>query len=85
MPLFDDVRQAALDITEKLKECPRCGKTLDAYEIPKKKRNFQVLECSTCHLRIEVKTRNNDRIVTWGIGLLWIGAIAFVIGTLLGA
>lgn len=84
-PLFDDVRQATKDIVERLKACPRCGYANIEYEKPEKRRYFQTLECPICHLRLEVKTRNNER-VAWAFLIgIWIFAIPFIIGLILGA
>jgi len=83
--LLDDVRQPTLEIIEKLKECPQCGKAMDPYEVPKKKRRSQMLECSTCHLRIEVKTRNNKRLVSALFAVTYAFVIGWLVSILLGA
>jgi hypothetical protein len=79
-PLFDDVREATSKICHKLKECPQCGKPINPYKVPEKKRYFQTLEYPTCHLRLEVKTRNNERI-SWAF---LCGIYLFVLTLLLG-
>ena len=77
MKIFDDVRDSAIRVLEKLeKKCPRCGSALTSDE----HKNFSTLECQVCHLQIEVSTRNNYRM---GLVAL-IGVFTFAAGLFLG-
>jgi len=77
MKIFDDVRDSAIRVLEKLeKKCPRCGSALTSDE----HKHFSTLECQVCHLQIEVSTRNNARM---GFVILFC-VLAFATGLFLG-
>lgn len=78
MRLFDDVSHQAANLLQGLNgKCPHCGATLE--HVSGKKRFFR-FECLTCHLQLEVTTRNNNRWI-WAFMLIgW----AFDVGVLVG-
>lgn len=76
MRLFDDVSHQAANLLQNLNgKCPHCGATLEHVSGSKR---FFTFECPKCHLRLEVTTRNNNRVV-WAV--MFIG-LAFFVGAL---
>lgn len=79
MRLFDDVAHQTADLLQKLDgKCPHCGATLENVG---SKRSFSDFECPTCHLRLELTTRNNERVL---YAVMFI-ALAFFVGALVHA
>lgn len=74
MRLFDDVAHQAANLLQSLNgKCPHCGATL---EHKSGNKHFFTFECSTCHLSLEVTTRNNNRVI-WAFMLV---SLAFWLG-----
>jgi len=74
--LFDDVAPQAANLLQNLNgKCPHCGATLEHVS---GKKHFFDFECPTCHLHLEVTTRNNNRVI-WAfmlVGLVfWVGIL----------
>jgi len=78
LKLFDDVAHQAANLLQNLNgKCPRCGATLEHKSGSKR---FFTFECSTCHLSLEVTTRNNNRVI-WAFMLIY---MAFSVGVAVG-
>ncbi|MCJ7425124.1 hypothetical protein MUP01_12790 [Candidatus Bathyarchaeota archaeon] len=79
MRLFDDVAHQAANLLQSLNgKCPHCGATLENVG---GRRSFFEVECPTCHLHLEVTTRNNNRVL---YAVMFIG-LAFFVGALVHA
>ena len=78
MKLFDDVRESSMQLITNLNgKCPFCGSAFEIKDARSKR--FVEYECVKCHLRLEISTRNNQRMIVAGMFLL----VAFAFGLLL--
>ena len=81
MIFFDDARQMLLRTWEKIeKKCPVCDHEIEVKiaDLPKR---FPRLECPQCHYRLDVTTRNNERLsFILGFILPSVFVVAWVLG-----